>query len=247
MRCAAALGMLLAVCWPSEACGWAPKNRSPVKLPSRASSVPRPDSSAQPRGTSSRIDSVAAKWTGDRPQRRLQGTGIYDVGKYDRSYSAAAEHWDDDQRGMSAYQFDVPTHQGARTHRFGWDPLPQIRERDPNDLPSRAEMYPVLLDMNRETEMYELAAWYRRHQAEQIGEFDLEWCRRNAILPGQSGCAFEGDVHDDAEMFGGASEWNRHESILSALNNVARSSDSSSADGDGDYSAGEADSSGNGR
>ena len=123
------------------------------------------------------------------PHRQLS-VGNYDLTD-EEANSRLGAHWDREKVGLSAYNFDQNTHQGANVERFGYDPLPQVNTRDPHAPPSVAEMYPLLLHMDSEEQMMALAKDYERKKAAYKGAYSSDWCQRSAIVPGQNGCSSE--------------------------------------------------------
>ena len=249
--------------------GWAPKKHTPVRLssmraPSRTAGspgsgapsgggvgVPPLGGGADPiaaagSGGAARVELGALEWGSDgRQRRRLQYDAGQLAGQYDRQYSAAqSQHWDDSKQGLSAYDFDRPTHQGANRARIGWDPLPQSNWRDPNEPPTDAEMYQRLLDADPETQMEELAAAYRRSQAKEGGAYNSDWCRRTAIQPGESGCSFQSRVGNNAdEDSWGHIETAEVQTILNAAGSILNADNVPVDDGSGGGDGGDSSSS----
>lgn len=183
-----AAAVVVALLLPRAVESWAPKKYAPVDLASMRIS----------RGAGGARTSRAAA---EQPQRRQlqEAVGNYDLNGYEATTRATA-HWDASQIGLSGYSFDQQTHQGARKERFGYDPLPQIRTRDPNAPPTPAEMYPRMLNMDPEEQMLELAEDYARRQVGKKGAYNPDWCQRSAILPGQSGCSTEKSTGDSTNL-----------------------------------------------
>ena len=153
--------------------GWAPAKNEPVRLRRGGAPTPAPEPLS---AVSSRFGEGVAAVRGAR--RRLQ--------LYDRTYE---QHPDETE---TQYNFDQPTHQGARRNFYGHDPV-KPTPRDPDATPSPAEMYPLLLDVDAATNMELLATEYQRKEEarRRAGVYTADWCERSGIKPGLEGCSFE--------------------------------------------------------
>lgn len=202
-----ALALLLGV-----AEGWAPKKNAPMDLTKM-----RPSST---RGRAGGVGaSVVSGVAGEHLSRRQLQVGNYDLSDAEANTRAGA-HWDDSKLGLSGYNFDPPTHQGAVTERYGYDPVVHVSTRDPNAPPTEAEMYPLLLNMDSEHQMAVLAADYLRNKSSKRATYTSEWCQRSAILPGESECSAERSLQEDDEEARREEAAARIQALLDALGSV---------------------------
>ncbi len=213
MRHAVVLALVLALLpWVAE--GWAPKKHAPIDLRKM-----RPSSTRGREGSAPVAPVVAV----EHLSRRQLQVGNYDLTNEEANTRAGA-HWDDSKLGITGYDFDQPTHQGAEIERYGYRPVVHEIIRDPNAPPTTAEMYPLLLNMDAEEQIAELAAEYVRNLSSKNGAYASDWCRRSAILPGESNCSPERDVQGEGDETNREAEAARIQAMLDALESVLSAS-----------------------
>lgn len=175
---------------------WAPKRNAPIHFRRGGAPTPEPvrdapDIDIAAAGAATSMGRVLQTEAGRKAhQRRLQ------------TYDAEYEHPDSqDARGMEMYPFDQPTGQGSRWATFGYDPVSPTW-RDLNLPPTDAEMYPLLLNADEQTQ-YDLLhrEWLRKEEKRRttIGEgtFDANWCFLSGIGNGMSDC----NCNQNADFF----------------------------------------------